>query len=736
MDIHYPGRTTVNSRENHSLHSFFWPQSVAVIGASPDLAKIRGRLLSFLAINGFAGDILPINPSHQEIFGLPCFPSIAAAGEDRGRPVDVALIAIPAQAVLPELERCAAAGVRHAVIISAGFAEEGGESATIQDEIVALGRRSGMRICGPNAEGYYNAIINLAATFSPTLAERPGDSPRISNKKVGIVTQSGGVGYALFQQGRRAGLDFSYVVSSGNEADIGLAEFVEYMVDDHETRVIFLYVETIRDTQRFERAALRALELGKQIVVIKIGQSASGQRAAASHTAAMAGWNVAYGALFARCGVFQALDLEEAVAMVCLLVTGPLPKGKRVAVLSASGGAGAWAGDTIERLGGSVPLLSEATQAAIRTHIPSYGSAANPIDVTAQALRTGGMLRIADLLSESDEVDAILIVTSLTIKHFFFDKAELKRIAANGRKPFIFYSFSIPTELAITSLAETGIAATTNLPGTCLALIKLAQAVPTGYVLRTPPPALPAAVRRTLAGADSLLCEYEVKDILQHYGVTAAQEHLATSAEAAVAAADKLGYPVVLKVQSPLLPHKTEIGGVRLNVSTPPEVRAAYQALVAAAGKHSDARQLRGILVQRMAPRGHEIIIGAMRDPSMGPLVLVGFGGIAVELYRDVTYRMAPVDAAGAREMLDSLKSAALLKGFRGQPAVDIEPVAQLIAAVSSIAWDLSEVIDEFELNPVIVHADNSGLTIADALMRKRAGSNNRITVDTALEVA
>lgn len=710
------------SRQNdHPLHTLFWPQSVAVIGASEDVGKIRGRLLAFMLANGFRGDILPVNPSHSELCGRPCFPSIDEAVTQLGKPVDVALVAIPATAVLPELKRCAAAGVRHAVIIAAGFAEEGGESAGIQEEITCLARDTGMRICGPNAEGYYNAILNLAATFTPTLAERPEDTPRISCKRVGIVAQSGGVGYALFQQGRRVGLDFSYVMTSGNEADIQLAEFVEYMVQDQETDVIFLYVETIRDTQRFLRAALAARRKGKPIIVIKIGQSASGQRAAASHTAAMAGWNVAYDALFARCGVYQALDLEEALAMCCLLVTGAAPAGKRLAVLSASGGAGAWAGDTIERLGGSVPVLSDELQARVRGHIPSYGAPANPIDVTAQALRTGGMLKIAEMLMESDEIDAVLVVTSLTIKHFFFDRDQLARLANNGRKPFVFYSFSLPTDLAIQSLALAGVAAMTNLPGICSALLKLAEPEPSGYAEDLEPAVLPLPVRTILENSADLLCEFEAKAVLHHFGLTDSREQLVNNVDGAVAVAGDIGFPLVLKIQSPLLPHKSDIGGVRLGIRSEEEIRQAYQELVEIAEIHSDPAQLKGILVQAMAPGGYELIVGSVRDPAVGPLILVGFGGIGVELYRDVVYRMAPVDNAGAMQMVDQLKCSALLKGFRGQAAVDIEPLAELISRVSRIAWELKDEIDELEINPVIVHTDNSGLTLADALMRKRA---------------
>ena len=710
----------MNSADRHPVHSLLWPQSVAVIGASPDVAKIRGRLLSFLISNAYQGHILPINPSHNKIMGLACYPSVAAAAENIGMPIDVVLIAIPADAVIAELERCAQAGVKHAVIITSGFAEQGGASVAIQQQIAALAQRSGMRINGPNGQGFYNAALNLAATFTSTLSNRPARTQRISAKKTGIIAQSGGVGFALFQHGRQIGLDFSYVVTTGNEVDLGLADYLEYMVEDEHTSVIFLYVETIRDPRRFERAALRALEIGKRIVAIKIGLSKSGQRATVSHTASMAGWDTAYAALFARCGVFQALDLEEALVIVSMLVSGPLPVGKRIAVVSASGGAGAWAGDSIERLGGSVPMLSSATQEAIQAMIPSYGGTSNPIDVTAQGFSTGAMLRIVDMLSESDQVDAVLVVTSLTVKHFKFDDAELAEIAGRQRKPLVFYSFSIPTEFALETLARAGITTTTNLAATCSALIKLAQPPPRGYVTRSTPPPPATPVQDMLASTEKILCEFEVKRILTCYGVVASQELLAKTEDEAVTAGSTLGYPIAMKVQSPLFPHKTETGGLRLNINSDEDVRSSYRALLEAIDPHADRSQILGILVQRMAPAGHEFIIGSVRDPTVGPLVLVGFGGVAAELYRDVSYRIAPVEPEGAREMLENLRSSVLLNGFRGQPRVDIDPIAQLIADVSRIAWELSGDIDEFELNPVIVHADNSGLTIVDGLMRKR----------------
>ena len=322
--------------------------------------------------------------------------------------------------------------------------------------------------------------------------------------------------------------------------------------------------------------------------------------------------------------------------------------------------------------------------------------------------------------SAIDEVDAVLLVTSLTIKHFLFDEKHLKAIVQSARKPLIFYSFSIPTELAISSLTAAGVGATTNLPGTCSALLKLATPAPAGYGERLPPAPLGELVSVVVEVGDDLLCEYEVKRILARHGLAGPREILATSEASAVEAAGAIGYPVAMKVQSPLLPHKTEIGGVRLNVHSAAEALAAYRDLVAAARAHSDPARLRGVLIQPMAKKGHELIIGTVRDPAMGPLVLVGFGGVAVELYQDLCYRLAPVDRQGALAMLNSLKSAPLLKGFRAQRALDLVPIADLIALVSRIAWQLQDRIDEFELNPVIVHADNSGYTVADALMRRR----------------
>ena len=338
----------------HPLDSFFAPQSIALIGASRDREKIPGRLLEMLRKNEFPGKIYPINPNYDEIDRLKCFKSIA----DVGTPIDLAVIIIPARGVLAALEQCAAASVKNAVIISSGFAEEGGESAAMQDQIASLAKRTGMRVSGPNAEGFYSQVQQVAATFSPTVDVKPGAMPPVATKKrVGIVAQSGGIGFAFYHRAKALGIAVSYVVSTGNESDLGAGEFLDFMVQDPSTDVILLFIEGIRDVEKFLRAAQRAAEIRKPVIVTKVGRSGAGERAAASHTASMAGWSAAYDAVFAKYGFIVSNDLDEVMTIAGVLTTNPLAKGDHVAVLTVSGGAGIWGADTVSLQGLQVPEL-------------------------------------------------------------------------------------------------------------------------------------------------------------------------------------------------------------------------------------------------------------------------------------------------------------------------------------------------------------------------------------------
>jgi acyl-CoA synthetase (NDP forming) len=701
----------------HPLDSFFAPESIALIGASRDHEKIPGRLLSMLRKNGYPGRLYPINPNYDEIDGLKCYRSVAGIGAS----IDLAIIVIPARMVLGALEQCAAAGVKNAVIISSGFAEEGGDSAAMQDAIVALAKKTGMRISGPNAEGFYSQAQHVAATFSPTVDVKPGVVPLIATtRRIGIIAQSGGIGFAISHRAKALGVALSYVVSTGNESDLGAGEFLDYMVQDSSTDVILLFIEGIRDADKFMVAAKRAAEIGKPVVVTKVGRSGAGERAAASHTASMAGWSAAYDAVFAKYGFIVSNDLDEAVTIAAVLATNPLPKGDRVAVLTVSGGAGIWGADTVSMQGLQAPELSEAIQSEIKKLLPSYGSARNPIDVTAQGVNTGGLQKSIELLDVSDEIDAILVVLSLSSEtRMPFKEAELKPVIAAQNKPVVFYSYTLPSDFARRALAASGVVVLSGLTHVAVAMRRLvdyARFRPAPPVDRAMLPARDLSAHLKL----SAFSEADSKALLRGAGIALPDDVLVRERDGLDAAIVSVGFPLVMKVQSPDIPHKSEVGGVRVNIGTKGEAFTAYRDLLDSAQRHRPNAAIQGVLVGPMARKGVEIIIGTLQDATFGTMVMVGLGGVTTELFRDAIYRPAPVSAAEAAAMLDELKAAPLLKGFRGAAKADVSALSQLIAQVSLLAERLRADIGEIELNPVLVHPEGQGVTIVDALVVRR----------------
>jgi acyl-CoA synthetase (NDP forming) len=701
----------------HPLESFFNPSSIAIIGASRDGTKIPGLLLAFLRKNQFSGAIYPVNPNYPDINGLECYPSLDAIGQ----PVDLAIVIIPARVVLGALEDCARLGVKHAIIISSGFAEEGGDSIAMQDAIAALAGRTGMRISGPNAEGYYNQIAGIAATFSPTVDVKP-DQPRLvaTKKRIGIVAQSGGIGFAIYNRAKALGISLSTVISTGNESDLGAGEFLDYMVQDPATDVILLFIEGIRDVDKFLAAASKAAEIGKPVIVTKVGRSGAGERAAASHTASMAGWTAAYDAVFARYGFIVSNDLDEAVTIAAVLTTSPLPKGERVAVVTVSGGAGIWAADAVSAQGLQVPELSEALQTTIRSLIPSYGSPRNPIDITAQAVHSGGLQKTIELLDTSDEVDAILVVISLSSEtRMPFKTPELKPVIAAQSKPIVFWSYTLPSNFARTGLAESGVVVLSGLTHVSVAMRRLVD-----HARFEPFEAIAEVmqVRSDLARHLTMptLSEHDSKRLLQAAGVVLPHEILVADRTALDAALGSVDFPLVMKIQSRDIPHKSEVGGVKLDITTIAEAAATYDALIDHAQKHRPQAALQGVLVSPMAKKGVEIIVGTLLDDTFGPVVMVGLGGVTAELFKDVVYCPAPVSAQEAARMLHGLKGAPLLNGFRGAAPADVAAAAALIAQVSHLAAQLKGEIAEIELNPVLVHPAGEGVTIVDALVVRK----------------
>ncbi len=698
----------------HPLDSFFSPSSIALIGASRDLEKIPGRLLSMLRKNHYPGRIYPINPNYGELDGLKCYPSIS----DVGQPIDLAIVIIPARAVLGALEQCAAAGVKNAVIISSGFAEEGGDSTAMQDAIVALARKSGMRISGPNAEGFYSEAQHVAATFSPTVDVKPGQVDLVaSRRRAAVVAQSGGIGFAIKHRAKALGVAISYCVSAGNEADLGAGEFLDYMVQDASTDVILLFIEGIRDVEKFLVAARRAAEIGKPIIVTKVGRSGAGERAAASHTASMAGWSAAYDAVFAKYGFIVSNDLDEAVTIAAVLTTSPLPKGDRVGVVTVSGGAGIWGADTVSMQGLQVPELPAPMQAEIKKLLPSYGAARNPIDVTAQGVNSGGLQKSIELLDQSSDIDAILVVLSLSSDtRMPFKRDELKPVIDAQHKPIVFYSYTLPSNFARTALAESGVIVLSGLTHVGVAMRRI-----TDYAkFKLAPPAddsVPALRDLSAHLESATLSEHDSKSLLRDAGIALPDEVLVTEKAALDEAIARANFPLVMKIQSRDIPHKSEVGGVRVNIASKGEAWAAYTTLLDSARQHRPDAVIQGVLVSPMAKKGVEIIVGTMLDATFGPMIMVGLGGITTELFKDVIYRPAPVSAEEASHMLGELKAAPLLNGFRGAAKADIPALAQLISQISLLAARYSDKISEIELNPVLVHAEGKGVTIVDALV-------------------
>jgi acetyltransferase len=701
----------------HPLDSFFAPDSIALIGASRDQEKIPGRLLTMLRKNGYPGKIYPVNPNYGDIDGLTCYKSIS----DIGQLIDLAVVIIPARAVLGALEQCAAAGVRNAVVISSGFAEEGGDSAAMQDAIAALAKKTGMRISGPNAEGFYSQIQRVAATFSPAVDVKPGVTPLVATKRrIGIVAQSGGIGFAFYYRAKALGIAVSYVVSTGNESDLGAGEFLDYMVQDSATDVILLFIEGVRDVERFIAAARRAAEIKKPVIAVKVGRSGAGERAAASHTASMAGWSAAYDAVFSKYGFIVSDDLDEAITIAAVLTTNPLPKGKRVAVLTVSGGAGIWAADAVSMQGLQVPELSSEVQAEIKKLLPSYGSARNPIDVTAQGVHSGGLQKSIDLLDASDEVDAVLVVLSLSSEtRMPFKQAELEPVISAQNKPIVFYSYTLPSDFARKELARSSVVVLSGLTHAAVAMRKIADFG--GYKL-APPANVAALPQRDLSAylKSPILSEFDSKSLLRGAGILVPDEVLVGDRDALDAAIAKIGFPMVMKIQSPDIPHKSEVGGVRLNVTSKGEAFIVYQALLDTARQHRPDAVIQGVLVGPMAKKGVEIIIGTMQDATFGPMVMAGFGGVTTELFKDVVYWPAPIQVPEAGTMLSRLKAAPLLGGFRDTPRGDVPLLCHLIEKISLLAVRWRNEISEIELNPVLVHPEGQGVTIVDALVVRK----------------
>ncbi|MEP7030810.1 MAG: acetate--CoA ligase family protein [Pseudolabrys sp.] len=704
------------------------PKTVAVVGASSDKHGLRGRIFETMLSHPFEGTLYPVSRSVAEVQGVKAYASVA----DLPQPADLAILIIPAQFVADELERCGKAGVKAAVILSSGFAEEAGESgARMQRAIREIARRYDMAVTGPNTEGFANIANGLIPTFSPAMEISAGPiRPKtpLGKGEVSVISQSGGVGFAFFDRARERNLPFRYIVTTGNEAALEASDIAEFMLDEGKSDVILMLLEDVKTPDTFRRVAEKATRLGKPLIVCKIGQSEPGRRAVASHTAALAGSHAAYRAIFQHYGVIEGNDFDEMLDLAGAFLTcgDKLPAGKRMAICTASGGAGVWMADACARAGLEVPQLDAATRATIDAIIPSYGTSQNPIDSTAQGVFKLGYAAFAKIACESPVIDGVMVVVTARRSAFLQgDQAKLEALAQETKKPVFLWSYTVPSEMSVEVVSEAGYPLFKNLDSCARAMRTLVDFRARRERLMLPTKAAPAwaldrkAAAAMLATAGGVLAEFQARPVLAAYGIGSGEAgKLVETAAEAEAAARGLREPVALKIQSGDIPHKTEAGGVALNVSGD-DARLVYERVLAAAKKYAPGAKIDGVLVQPMAKPGREVILGINRDSLWGPLLMVGLGGVLVEALGDVALAPVPLDHAAARALLGRLKGAAIFEAFRGQPAADVDALVELIVRLSHFAADHADAIAEIDLNPVLVHAKGQGVSIVDALIVK-----------------
>jgi acyl-CoA synthetase (NDP forming) len=707
-----------------------WPKSVAVVGASSDVHGLRGRILEVILSHPYEGKVYPVSRSAAEVQGLKAYASVDTLPETP----DLALLIVPAQFIPAELERCGRAGIKAAVILSSGFAEEPGEAgARMQREIADTARRYDMAVSGPNTEGFANIAASFCPTFTPTMDKNAGatrPTRALGKGQVSVISQSGGLGFAFFDRARPRNLLFRHIVTTGNEAALEVADVLDYLLDEGGTDVFLLLLEDVKSPEIFKRAAEKALRAGKPLIVGKIGQSEPGIRAVQSHTAALAGSQAAYRAVFERYGLIEGRDFDEMIDLaVGFLACGDrMPEGNRVGICTSSGGAGVWMADACAAAGLDIPILDPTTRKALDEHIPSYGTSQNPVDSTAQGVQKLGYATFARLVAQSPLVDGIVVVVTARRSAFLEgDLQKLKDLKAASGKPVFMWTYTLPAARTVEILNEAGYPLFTGAAGCARTMRALVDYRRLRASMADDAAAAPVAAQQKVSAlltqAGRTLSEWRARPLLAAYGIgDASPGQLVHSAGEAEAAAKAVGGPVAMKVQSPDIPHKTEAGAVALGIAAG-QAAAAYDRLLESARRHVPEAHVEGVLVQPMAKAGREIILGVNRDPRWGPLMMVGLGGVLVETLGDVALSPLPLDRARALALIARLKGAAMLGAWRGKPPADTEALADLMVRLSQFAMDHAEDIAEIDLNPVIVHDKGEGVSLVDALIVKHAGT-------------
>ncbi len=693
------------------LSRFLNPRGVAVVGVSGDASRIGGQALRLLTDFGYQGKIYPVNPKYADIKGLTCYPDLGSVPQ----PCDVALIALAAHHVPGAIEQAGHAGIPFALVLSSGFSEVGGEGIALQERLVAAARKANVRMVGPNCLGMLNLKDNARIGF--------GGTSQLTTLKAGpmaMVTQSGGFGFGVVSAAAHYGVGCNYAISTGNEADLTLLDWVAALIELPEVEIVVAFMEGVSDGRRLIEIGERALELGKPILAWKVGNTDVGSQAATSHSARLTAGYELYRTAFKRGGFVEIRDVDDLIDICKAFHTRKLPAGNRVGILTLSGGAGVLLADRCIEHGLELPALTDATREKLGKILVSFASFNNPVDATAHGYNDnfasyGEAVR---LVLADPNIDQVVARVPRGKSARPWSENLLKMLQGND-KPLILNWATSPDDNGdvLTWLEQNNIPCILGAGRAVHALAALTDFAAKQREFRKHGrrPLQRAIARQALelpSGAGTL-GEHRSKQMLERYGVPVVKEALLQPAAIEALKTFPLAFPVAVKIESPDVPHKTEAGAVRLNIQDLAALKQAARDVTAAVKRHQPDARIEGVLVQEMAS-GLEVIVGAVNDPYFGPTVTFGLGGIFTELLKDVTHRFAPFDAQAAREMINEVKGAALLNGYRGRPALDVSALADVLARVSLLAFDHADRIAEIDVNPLFVM--EQGVVAADAL--------------------
>ena len=691
------------------LEAIFNPKSVAIIGASRTPGKVGYVLTKNMIDSGYDGEIYPINPNAEEILGLKAHPSVMDVPGD----VDLAVIAIPSAYVLQVAEECGKKGVKALVVISAGFKETGHEGALLERQLVAVGEKYGMRIQGPNCLGLINTAVPINLSFAAGMPRRG---------RIGFISQSGALGTAVLDWVLQQDIGFHSFISLGNKGDLDEVDYIEAMGEDEDIAVILLYLESIEKGRRFLDVASEVVEK-KPVIILKGGTSNAGARAAGSHTGALVGSFLAYKTAFDRAGVILAESVEELFNYAIAFTLQPLPKGEGVAIVTNAGGPGILATDLSEKLGVRMAGISSETRNRLRNGLPPAAATGNPVDVLGDAKADRYKFAVETVLRDGRVYAVVVLLTPQAMTESMETALALAEIMKRdpGKPVIAVFMGGNSVKEAAEYLNDSGIPCY-DFPEKGIKTISAMYEY--SRFLREPvyPPARfkdvnREAVREIIDTARKdgrvVLLSNEAADVVEAYGIAAPDNRLAQSPEEAANYAEELGYPVVLRIVSPDILHKTDVGGVALNLNSAEEVASAYDGIITSVSRYMPRARIYGVMVYHMVPRGREMIIGMSQDVQFGPLMMFGLGGIYVNFLKDVSFRLAPLSEPDARGMIEETKAFTLLKGIRGEPPSDIESIKMTLLRVGQLVSDFPEIV-EMDINPIIVYGEGEGCTALD----------------------